>query len=125
MLLSSKFNHEIVDDELTNEFGIERVNAIIFGLDTSTLIPYVLYILKNVQNELQRNELFSFIETYIMRRLAVHATTKNYNQLFSERLILNQSLNKSQFIEYIENSSDTVNYLPNNEHLKNGFKMPS
>ncbi len=122
LIFKNNFDCEIVNDELTDEFGIERINAIIFGLETSTLIPYVLYVLKNVQNDRQKKELFSFIETYVMRRLVVHATTKNYNQLFSERLILNKVRNKVQFIEYIKNSSDTVNYLPTNLDLKQGFE---
>jgi uncharacterized protein with ParB-like and HNH nuclease domain len=122
LIFKENFNYDIVNDELTDEFGIERINAIIFGLDTSTLIPYILYILKNVSDTIQRNELFELLETYIMRRLIVHATAKNYNQLFSERLIANKSLNERQFLEYIENSSDTVNFLPNNDSVKNGFE---
>lgn len=120
-IFKSNFSYEIVDNELTSEYGIERINAIIFGLETSTIIPYVLYILKNVANESQRNGLFEFLETYIMRRMVVHANTKNYNQLFTDRLIANQILSNEQFKEYIEKSNDNVNFLPNNQQLKYGF----
>lgn len=75
MIFQENFDYDIVENELTDISGIERINAIIFGLDTSTLIPYVLYVLKNVANDNDRNQLFDFLETYIMRRMVVHANT--------------------------------------------------
>lgn len=121
LLFQENFDYDIVENELTNNSGIERINAIIFGLDTSTLIPYVLYVLKNVANDNERNELFEFIETYIMRRMVAHANTKNYNQLFTDRLINNEILSKSKFLEFLEGQADKVNFLPSDEELKNGF----
>ena len=121
LLFQENFDYDIVENELTDNPGIERINAIIFGLDTSTLIPYVLYILKNVSNDNERNQLFEFLETYIMRRMVVHANTKNYNQLFTERLINNEILSKEQFVTYLEGQADKVNFLPTDEELKNGF----
>ena len=91
-MFKDNFDFDIVNNELSAESGMERINAIIFGLDTSTLIPYTLYILKNVEDENKRNELFAFIESYVMRRMVVKATTKNYNQLFTDRLISNKIL---------------------------------
>lgn len=120
-LFKENFDYEVINRELTNESGIERINAIIFGLDTSTLIPYSLYILKNVNDETKRNELFEFIESYILRRMIVKATTKNYNQLFTDRLITNEILSKDQFIEFLDKQNDKVNYMPNNIELKQGI----
>ena len=74
---------------------LKRINTIIFGLDTATLIPYILYILKNASNEGQKNELFEIIESYIMRRMIVHANMKNYNQLFTDRFISNEILKEA------------------------------
>lgn len=120
-LFKDNFNYDIIWQELTSDFGIERINAIIFGLETSTLIPYVLFVLKNVTDENERNELFEFIESYVMRRMVVKATTKNYNQLFTDRLISNEIISKEQFQEYLNNRNDKVNYLPNDADLKRGF----
>ena len=102
ILFKDNFDYDIVNNELTDESGIERINAITFGLDTSTLIPYTLYILKNVDDINKRNELFAFIESYIMRRMVVKASTKNYNQLFTDRLISNKILSKEMFIQFLE-----------------------
>lgn len=57
-----------------------------------------------------------------MRRMVVKATTKNYNQLFTDRLISNKILSKDQFVQYLESRNDKVNYLPNDTELKQGFE---
>ena len=119
LLFQENFEYNVVENELTNTSGMDRINAIIFGLDTSTLIPYVLYVLKNVTNDFDRITLFDFIETYIMRRMVVHANTKNYNQLFTDRLINNEILSKKEFLE---GQADKVNYLPSETELKIGFE---
>ena len=121
LIFQKNFDFSTIENELTAQSGIERINAIIFGLDTSTLIPYTLYILKNVPNDTNRNELFDFIETYILRRMVVHANTKNYNHLFTDRLINNEILSKKQFLDYLEGQADKVNFLPSDEELKQGF----
>ena len=122
LLFQENFEYNVVENELTNTSGMDRINAIIFGLDTSTLIPYVLYVLKNVTNDFDRITLFVFIETYIMRRMVVHANTKNYNQLFTDRLINNEILSKKEFLEFLEGQADKVNYLPSETELKIGFE---
>lgn len=116
------FDFDIVDSEITDSHGAERINAIIFGLENTTLIPYVLYVLKNVSDERQRENLFEYLESFIMRRMVTHANTKNYNQLFSERLIANQILTKEDLKNYIDSQSDKVNYMPTDEEVKDGFK---
>ena len=121
LIFKENFDSEIVNSELPAESGIERINAIIFGLDNSTLIPYVLYVLKNVDSVGKRNGLFGFLESYLLRRLVVKATPKNYNQLFSDRLINNKILSKEEFQSIIGESDNKINFFPSNEQLKDGF----
>ena len=121
LLFKKNFNYEILGEELTQDFGIDRINTIIFGLDTTTLIPYTLYILRNISDETTKNELFGIIETYIMRRMITHSNTKNYNQLFTDKLINNRVLSKQEFLDYVEKREDKVNFLPTDEELEKGF----
>ena len=121
LLFKKNFNYEILGEELTQDFGIDRINTIIFGLDTTTLIPYTLYILRNISDEITKNELFGIIETYIMRRMITHSNTKNYNQLFTDKLINNRVLSKQEFLDYVEKREDKVNFLPTDEELEKGF----
>jgi len=113
---------DVIHRELTEEYGIERINAIIFGIDNTTIIPYVLYVLLNVKNQQDQIEIFKFLESYLMRRYVTHATGKNYNRLFSEVLILNKSITKAKLKEVIEEKTDNVNYFPTNDELLEGFK---
>lgn len=121
LLFCQNFDYDIIDKELTNLYGIERINAIIFGLETTTIIPYILFVLKNVSDIDVRNNLFKYIESYIMRRMIVHASTKNYNQLFTDRLISNEILSKDQFINYLLQQKDQINYFPTNAEILDGF----
>lgn len=121
LLFKKNFNYEILAEDLTQDFGIDRINTIIFGLDTTTLIPYTLYILRNISDEITKNELFGIIETYIMRRMITHSNTKNYNQLFTDKLINNRVLSKQEFLDYVEKREDKVNFLPTDEELEKGF----
>ncbi|MCM3572490.1 DUF262 domain-containing HNH endonuclease family protein [Mesobacillus subterraneus] len=114
-------NSDTIDKELPASAGIERLNAIIFALDTTTLIPYVLFIERNVQDISVRNDLYNYLESYLMRRLVTRATTKNYNQLFSDRLILNRVLTKQGFISYLGGQDDKINRMPTDNDVKTAF----
>ena len=113
--------HDILESELSSEYGIERINAIIFGLDNTTLIPYVLYVLKNVSNSNERNLIWEYLETYIMRRMVCHMNNKNYNNLFSEKLISNATTTKEALKQQIESQAETHTMMPSDIVLEKGF----
>lgn len=121
LIFRDNFEPEIVNNELSDTYGIERINAIIFGLEQSTLIPYALFILRNVENENERNSIFKFLESYIMRRMVVKATTKNYNQLFTDRLINNKVLSKDQLVILLRELDNQINFIPSDNDLQKGF----
>ena len=114
-----KFN--VVNEELIADYSINRINAIIFGLDNTTVIPYVLYVLKEVKNSNERNQIWEYLESYLMRRLVCHAVNNNYNNLFSEKLLTNAATTKEILVEQIESQGATVNRMPEDEELKEGF----
>lgn len=100
--------------------SIERLNIIIFGLKTSTLIPYVLYITKNVFDEEELNKMYGILESYIMRRMVVQATAKNYNRLFIS-LLLNETLDSEKLINRLSNADDSTTYVPSDNDLNIAF----
>lgn len=102
-------------------FGIERINVMIFGLKNTTLIPYVLYLAKNVQDKDEKERMYGILESYIMRRIVVHATTKNYNNLFTS-LILNNVLDADSLLIKLKNGTDATNYFPDDAELQHGFE---
>lgn len=121
-IFSKSFDYEVINREVSASNHIERLNAIIFGLDNSTLISYVLYILKNVTNLAEQKKIFQFLESYVMRRMVAHTTNKNYNQLFTERFIGNQITTVDAIKEFIEKSADTSTFIPTDEDILDGFK---
>jgi len=122
LLYRTHINFEAIEYELPSEYCVDRINAVIFGLDNTTLIPYVLYVLRNVQNSNDRNLIWEYLESYIMRRMVCHMNNKNYNNLFSEKLISNAIITRDQFKELIENQSDTHNGMPSDQDLVDGFQ---
>lgn len=118
---ANTFKPEYCNMGIPASSGIERINVILFGLKNTTLIPYILYVSKNVTNQNELNKIYGVLEGYIMRRLVVHATTKNYNNLFTS-LILNSVLDAQTLKERLNKGSDVTTYVPTNEDLLHGFQ---
>lgn len=116
-IFREKFNDSVLDGELTNEAGIERINGLIFGLDCTTLIPYVLYLSKQQMDMNEYNAVLDYLESYLMRRIIVHATNKNYNQLFL-RFIQRKLLTREDLVDYIDEQLETGNYMPNDQEIR-------
>ena len=115
------FRPETCSTSIPSTFGIERLNIVIFGLKTSTLIPYTLYIAKNVYDEDEQKAMYGLLESYIMRRMVVHALTKNYNNLFTS-LIHNEVLDANTLAAKLNSSNDATTYIPTDEELLDGFQ---
>lgn len=99
-------NPKIAEGEIPGTPGIERINFLIFALEYTAIVPYVLYLLKNVTNMEERNAMFGYIESYILRRLICKSDNKNYSDLFSENLIYRQINTLDSLKDYIENRED-------------------
>lgn len=115
------FQPEYCDMSVPKQPGIERLNIIIFGLKNTTMLPYVLYISKNVADIDEFNKMCGILESYLMRRMAVHASTKNYNRLFSS-LILNSVSDAESLKDRLQKMNDATTYVPSDEELLDGFK---
>lgn len=112
---------KILTDDLTGKTGIDRINVIMFGLDTTTLLPYVLFVEKNVADLQTRNEIYEYLESFIMRRMAAGRSTKNYNHLFSEKLIFNRVLTREALINALSVDNDTDSRMPSDQEVIEAF----
>lgn len=117
----TNFDPKYCSENIPAESGVERLNVIIFGLKTTTLIPYILYIAKNVDDIDELNKMYGILESYIMRRMTVHATTKNYNRLFTS-LILHKVLDSTSLLEKLNNNDEATTYIPDDDELAQAFK---
>lgn len=107
LLYHDNINPDIAKGEIPGTPGIERMNFLIFVLEYTTIVPYVLYLLKNVKDDEERNLMFGYIESYILRRQICKSDNKNFSDLFSENLILNQVTTLEALKDYIENKDDS------------------
>ena len=120
-LFRKTFQPDICDTTIPSTFDIERLNVVIFGLKTTTLIPYVLYLAKNISNLAILNEMYGILESYVMRRIVTHATSKNYNNLFLS-LIANEILDADDLRTRLQAASGTNSYIPTDTELQDGFE---
>ena len=112
-------------DDTPSEYGIERINTIIYGMEANTIIPYILYVLKNVASIDERNAIFKRVESYLMRRYVCQASNKNYNRLFSENLIGNNILSANDldtFFNSFRGGQQSTMALPTNDEVIEAFK---
>ena len=122
-LYHDNINPDIAEGEIPGKPGIERMNFLIFVLEYTTLVPYVLYLLRNVTNNDERNAMFGYIESYVMRRQICRSDNKNFSDLFAENLILNQVLTLDALKDYIENKDDNQALaLPRDKQVIKGFR---
>jgi len=100
------------------------INNIIFGLDTATIMPYVLYVTKCFFDDCEvsnLNEILRVLVSYIMRRMATRSNTKNYNNFFNGRLINNQINTHDKLRDFILSQTEATTYSPSDKDLSNGF----
>ncbi len=112
--------YDVMDCTLTDERSIDRINTLIFGLENSVLIPYILFISKNSTRE-ESDKIFCYLESYIIRRIICKATNKNYSTLFYEELISNEINTLDKLKEYINNKAATTEAMPNDKEVYAGF----
>lgn len=101
-------------DVVSTQFG--RMQLIIFALESSTILPYILYVLKNVKEENEQEKMFRLLETYIIRRHICKSSSKNYSDLFTESLIGNQCDTYQKLMDYILDKENSLQ-LPSDEDI--------
>lgn len=120
-LFKSTFDPDSTQKSVAADDALRRINVVIFGLKNSTLIPYVLYLMKNVESEELRDQMLSVLESYIMRRMVTRDSTKNYNRLFSS-LILNQIDTPQTLVKALKSGEDTTTRFPSDADLIKSFE---
>lgn len=114
------FNPAFCQQSMSYSSHKHRINVIIFGLKNSTLIPYILYAAQNITDTHELNAIIDVLESYIMRRLVMHVSNKNYNRLFTS-LILNNTLTASSLKNHLSGSQDATTFMPSDADLREGF----
>lgn len=101
--------------------GMDRMNVIIFGLQNSTIIPYVLYLRENIEDDDVLDEMLGILEAYIMRRTVVRADNKNYNRFYTSLIrdgVTTPEALRQRLLRESESSTD----LPLMEKVEEAFR---
>ena len=120
-VFESTFDPGCCDADIPSAPGVERLNVLIFGLKNSTLIPYVLYVHKNAEPAGEISGVYALLESYIVRRMLVQATTKNYNRLFTS-LILNEVKDAEALRKALEANEEATTYMPGDAEVRAAFE---
>lgn len=116
------FNSDSLLSEVGKEPSLDRLNVIIYGMDGTTIIPYLMYIQKNVEDESEKKLIYEFLESYLMRRFVCKTHNNNYSDLFTENLI-GQKVNTAERLkEYIEQKDPSSSVaMPSNLMVRKAF----
>lgn len=115
------FDPSIGNSIVSQNPSIERINLLIWEMDCTTLMPFMMQILHDVSDESERASIFEYIESYIMRRAISGSVNKEYNDLFGEQLIGSEYCTKEGVKDYLENrGSDALLAIPSDSRVLAG-----
>ncbi len=122
MIYRRCFNADILLSEVGSESSLERLNVIIYGMDGTTVIPYLMFIQKNVDEEAEKKKIYEYLESYLMRRIVCKTHNNNYSDLFTENLI-GQNINSfDELKNYIEQKDPAASLaMPSNLMVRKAF----
>ena len=110
---------DILDTRIPKHSGIKRISCLINATQKYAAIPYVLYILNTQKDESERNAIFDFLETYLMRRILADSESKSYSEMFSESFICNRLNTAMTLKDYVMNKGTETNLaVPANGTIK-------
>ncbi len=120
-LFMQNFNPRCKSEAVSSEPGFERVNLMMFALDFTVMLPYVLYVMMNA-DPAEQVKIFEYIETFMMRRTIARMETRGYNGLFNDGLIANKVLTAEALRTYVDKDKDATYRAARQEDIKNGVK---
>ena len=121
-LFYDNLDPDIVNEPTDSQTDItEKLNLIFFGLDTTTFIPYFLFILKEQKDDKnERNAIFKYLEKYLIRRMICKENNKSYKNL-AQKLIRNKCTTLESLKSNLSLDSENMN-MPTDEKIKDAMK---
>lgn len=120
-IYSLNIDPNLLNQDIDKSSREARLNVVVFGLNTTTILPYMLYVIKEAPSKEERDAIFKLLESYMIRRLICRETPKNYNQIFAS-LIRDKVNTFSTFKTIIYGFKDPSNWYPNDSAVQKGFR---
>lgn len=114
------FNTMILDQSIPSTPCVERIACLVHSKGCYVIMPYILYVLRNVDSKAERNKIFGLIENYMMRLILAKNDNagKRLSEFFSERLICSEVLTANRLADTID-SVEGQHRMPNDEEIGN------
>ena len=110
---------DTLKETITSDLSVRRLRNIMFASKSWTLVPYLLYVLKNVTDGKEQKKIFGYLESYIMRRMICKTSNNNYSDFFSENLIGQEKKTYQDLKNYVdEKSSNDSLAMPDDETVR-------
>jgi uncharacterized protein with ParB-like and HNH nuclease domain len=102
----------------------KRFFHVIENLEITTVVPLILFIYKEVENNSERTKMLNMLESYLVRRNVCRLTTKNYNNLFIQiiqQLIDRKDISSKSLKEVLGGYKEDTNKFPSDAEFKSAF----
>jgi hypothetical protein len=123
-IFKNLFNNDWSEHAIhSNQFHARIIN-ITFGLNNTTIIPYLLFLKHYYNNSPSPDDIekmYIFLESYIMRRIVTKESQKNNNNFFTSTLIGSRIVLPDDLVRVFNNQGNNTTKFPNNNELVNGF----
>lgn len=111
------FNRENLYNPVSNYPSISRIACISMEY-SNAMRPYLLYILRTVDDEAQRNDIFKFLEIYHIRRAICKSDTKT-SDWWTDQLIRQRINTADRLRQHVMSwSSEINNHMPSNDEVR-------
>ncbi|MFV5361142.1 DUF262 domain-containing HNH endonuclease family protein [Acinetobacter oleivorans] len=99
----------------------KRFFQIASEFDITTIMPLMLFIMKQVKDEAELKKILKVLESYIARRTICKMTTKNYNNLFLSLLVEIKkwdTITSERFLNKLLSYKEDTNIFPSDEQVR-------
>jgi len=118
-LYQSSFNKKVLDQAIKPDPDVKRLSLIMYARNLVSPIPYILYILRKQPDVNEQQQIFGYLEAYLVRRIICGYSTSNYADLFSENLIGQDIHTYQDLKDYIEGKdSDASLAMPSDQDIQ-------
>jgi hypothetical protein len=113
---------ELLNERIDPTNAVDRLVVFLLGLNTTTVFPYLLYILRELTDAGERARMLRLLESFLVRRLICRETGKNYNNLFAS-LVRKEVKTYDALVARLTASAEPSVRLPNDAALEKGFEQ--
>ncbi|MBQ7394821.1 MAG: DUF262 domain-containing protein [Lentisphaeria bacterium] len=114
-LYRRSFSRELLDLDHRTLSPVQRICLLVLAIQQITMLPYILYVLKNATPE-EAAKIFRLLETYIIRRWICDLTNTRYN-LQAKSLIVHKLTTYEALLEKLSESEDDTSKMPTQKEM--------